>query len=107
MSMIYCLGKAPINLYFLYVHLHVYVPTHQLGMSMLDIVCSENDPVSLCNVFKHWLLDCSTDTEHLNLCLPACLGDTPIILKCDLQERLINPMCLPHAGEKFVSVRIC
>ena len=73
---------------------------------MLDIVRSENDPTSLCNVFKHWLLDCSTDTEHLSLCLPACLGDTPIILKCDLQERLINPACLARAGEKFVSIGI-
>lgn len=85
--------------------MYMYLPIN-LGMSMLDIVRSENDPTSLCNVFKHWLLDCSTDTEHLKLSLPACLGDTPIILKCDLQERLINPACLPGAGEKFVSIGV-
>ena len=70
---------------------------------MLDIARAENDVVSLCNTLKHWILDCSTDCEHLHLCLPACLGDTPIIVKCDLQGRLIDPGCLPLIGEKFVS----
>ena len=71
-------------------------------MSILDILCTDNDVLSLCNVFKNWLHDCSTDSEHVNLTLPACLGDAPIILKCDLQGMCIDPSCLPVIGEKFV-----
>ena len=71
---------------------------------MMDIMCAGSDVMNLCNVFKHWLLDCSTDNEHLHLSLPACLGDTPVVLKCDLQDRLINPVCIPIVREEFVSV---
>ena len=70
---------------------------------MLDTVCTENDAMSLSNIFKPWLLDCSTDIEHLHLFLPSCLGDTPITLKCDLQGSIIDPLCLANIGKKFVS----
>lgn len=72
------------------------------GMSMLDFVSTDNDPLSLSNVFKHWLMDCSTDSEHLHLSLPACLGDTPLTLKCDLYVTIIDPQCLSNLGEIFV-----
>ena len=71
---------------------------------MLDIVSADNDVLSLSNVFKQWLTDCSTDSEHLHLCLPACLGDTPVTLKCDLQGTIIDPQCLSTLGETFVSL---
>ena len=74
------------------------------GMSMLDVISTSNDVISLRNVLKQWLLDCSTDSEHLHLCLPACLGDTNVILKCDLQDRLINPSSIPIVGHHFVSL---
>ena len=71
---------------------------------MMDIVHSDNDTLSLSNVFKTWLLDCSTDTQHLVLTLPpSSLGDPPLTLKCDLQDRIIDPHSLVNAGEKFVS----
>ena len=70
---------------------------------MLDVMCTENDVLSLNNIFKQWLLDCSTDSEHLHLSLPGCLGDTPVTIKCDLQGRIIDPLSLPSIGDKFVS----
>ena len=73
---------------------------------MLDVMTAENDVLSLRTVFKQWLVDCSTDTEHLCLSLPACLGDRPVTLKCDLQERIIDPTSLSAFGEKFVSVSV-
>jgi hypothetical protein len=74
-----------------------------LGMSMLDVVHTDNDVLSLSAVFRQWLRDSSTDTEHLHLSLPAALGDTPLTLKCDLQTRIIDPSSsLPSVGESFV-----
>ena len=76
-------------------------------MSMMDIVHSDNDVLSLSNVFKGWLADCSTDTEHLHLLLPARLREPPLTLKCDLQDRIIDPHSLLNTGEKFVRRGYC
>ena len=69
------------------------------GMSVVDVVTVDNDSMSLCNTFKQWLLDCSTDSEHVHIKLP---GDTSLVLKCDLQDRVINPLNIPSVGDHFV-----
>ncbi|KFZ63567.1 Meiosis 1 arrest protein, partial [Podiceps cristatus] len=71
-----------------------------LGMD-IDVQTVEDSVLSLEMLFKTWLHDCSTEREHLHLLLPSGgLGHatapktTPICLKCDLQERLLDPALL-------------
>nr|XP_022294967.1 meiosis 1 arrest protein-like [Crassostrea virginica] len=64
---------------------------------LLDIVRVDSDSQSLQNFFNAWLLDTDTDSEHLHLILPkdsfSDHGD--IIIRCDIQERVLNPAQLP------------
>ncbi|XP_043828493.1 meiosis 1 arrest protein [Dromiciops gliroides] len=72
----------------------------------IDLQIIENDPVSIESFFKAWLQDNGTDQEHLHLLLPSqCFSNfsspraEPMCLKCDLQERLLNPALLPGTAE--------
>lgn len=76
-----------------------------LGLSILDLTSIDNDVLSLRSVFKTWLHDCGTDSEHLHLTLPPPpgFGEHPLTLKCDLQERILDPGSFPPLGQHFVS----
>ncbi|PSN37925.1 hypothetical protein C0J52_12233 [Blattella germanica] len=53
------------------------------------------------NVFKEWLLDSNNDHEHLHIVFPATSNNsTPPLLKCDIDECLINPLSIPF-GHRF------
>uniref|UniRef100_A0AAV2KM39 Hermes trasposase DNA-binding domain-containing protein n=1 Tax=Knipowitschia caucasica TaxID=637954 RepID=A0AAV2KM39_KNICA len=59
------------------------------------------------NVLKSWLHEQGGDREHLHLLLPS-MGDTPVCIKCDIQERLISPALIPlspNLGAKTESPR--
>ncbi|XP_030048395.1 LOW QUALITY PROTEIN: meiosis 1 arrest protein [Microcaecilia unicolor] len=60
----------------------------------------ENDVISIETFFKAWLHDNGIDKEHLHLLFPSgCLSVTssnsPMCVKCDVQERLLDPTLLP------------
>ncbi|XP_069779568.1 meiosis 1 arrest protein isoform X2 [Narcine bancroftii] len=59
----------------------------------IDLQTVGNDAVSLDSFFKSWLHNHETDKEHLHLLFPSSAERT--CLKCDVQERLINPALLP------------
>ncbi|XP_010006477.1 PREDICTED: meiosis 1 arrest protein [Chaetura pelagica] len=74
-----------------------------LGMD-IDVQTVEDNVISLEMLFKMWLHDYGTEREHLHLFLPsggfsqATAPKTTIIcLKCDLQERLLDPALLSGA----------
>lgn len=53
--------------------------------------------------FRGWLHDVSTDSEHVQLVLPPDgAGGEKLVLKCDVQERILDPNLLPVAYQ-FVS----
>ena len=79
------------------------------GLSILDLTSIDNDVLSLQNVFKSWLHDCGTDSEHLHLMLPPThtySGEQMITLKCDMQERVLDPNSIPVLGQHFVRVKL-
>uniref|UniRef100_A0A8C6ZZU8 Meiosis 1 associated protein n=1 Tax=Nothoprocta perdicaria TaxID=30464 RepID=A0A8C6ZZU8_NOTPE len=63
-----------------------------LGMDM-DVQTVEDNVISLEMLFKAWLHDYGTDREQLHLLLPSGGLQNPpgLCLKCDLQERLLDP----------------
>ncbi|NWW50087.1 M1AP protein, partial [Pedionomus torquatus] len=74
-----------------------------LGMD-IDVQAIEDNVISLEMLFKTWLHDYGTEREHLHLLLPSgsfshatAPKTTPMCLKCDLQERLLNPALLSGA----------
>ncbi|NXR10573.1 M1AP protein, partial [Semnornis frantzii] len=74
-----------------------------LGMD-IDVQTIENNVISLEMLFKTWLHDYGTEREHLHLLLPSggfshasAPRTTLMCLKCDLQERLIDPALLSGA----------
>ncbi|XP_022802610.1 meiosis 1 arrest protein-like [Stylophora pistillata] len=80
-----------------------------LDGSLVDVVSLGKDVLSFENFFKIWLLDRSTDQEHLRIILPGAFtqdseGDqsqdnvteTSLSLKCDLHECLLDPFHLPY-----------
>ncbi|NXF88715.1 M1AP protein, partial [Eubucco bourcierii] len=74
-----------------------------LGMD-IDVQTIENNVISLEMLFKTWLHDYGTEREHLHLLLPsggfshASAPRTALMcLKCDLQERLLDPALLSGA----------
>lgn len=105
------------------------------AMNILDVTVVENDPLSLQNAFRSWLHDCGTDTEYLHLILPSppsshhSTGAGPgrgdedttwelsptdemgggkeggLVLKCDVQERILCPASAFNAKirDQFVS----
>ena len=89
------------------VSVHVQREPHHIfltGLSILDLTSTDNDVLSLQNIFKTWLHDCGTDSEHLHLSLPPSHGDLALTIKCDMQERLLDPCSIPPLGQHFVSV---
>ncbi|XP_030306462.1 meiosis 1 arrest protein [Calypte anna] len=71
-----------------------------LGMD-IDVKTIEDNVISLEMMFKTWLHDYGTEREHLHLLLPSggfshatAPKTTLICLKCDLQERLLDPSLL-------------
>nr|XP_011448054.2 meiosis 1 arrest protein isoform X1 [Crassostrea gigas] len=64
---------------------------------LLDVVRLDGDGLSLQNFFNAWLLNTDTDTEHLHLVLPedSFSDNGNFIIRCDLQERVLNPAHLP------------
>ncbi|XP_064509785.1 meiosis 1 arrest protein isoform X2 [Pseudopipra pipra] len=71
-----------------------------LGMD-IDVQSVEDNVISLEMLFKTWLHDYGTEREQLHLLLPlggfshaAAPKSTIMCLKCDLQERLLDPALL-------------
>ncbi|XP_069712829.1 meiosis 1 arrest protein isoform X3 [Phaenicophaeus curvirostris] len=71
-----------------------------LGMD-IDVQTVEDNVISLEMLFKTWLHDYGTEREHLHLLLPSgsfghasAPKTTLMCLKCDLQERLLDPALL-------------
>ncbi|NXO50329.1 M1AP protein, partial [Aramus guarauna] len=71
-----------------------------LGMD-IDVQTIEDNVISLEMLFKTWLHDYGTEREHLHLLLPSggfnhatAPKTTLTCLKCDLQERLLDPALL-------------
>ncbi|CAH3104454.1 unnamed protein product [Pocillopora meandrina] len=82
---------------------------------LVDVVSLGKDVLSFENFFKIWLLDSSTDQEHLRIILPSAFtqdseGDhsqdnvteTSLTLKCDLHECLLDPFHLPYQSHLTV-----
>ncbi|NXH17238.1 M1AP protein, partial [Bucco capensis] len=79
-----------------------------LGMD-IDVQTTEDNVISLEMLFKTWLHDYGTEREHLHLLLPSggfshatASRTTLITLKCDLQERLLDPALLSGMGDGTV-----
>ncbi|NXX18320.1 M1AP protein, partial [Podargus strigoides] len=71
-----------------------------LGMD-IDVQTIEDNVISLEMLFKTWLHDYGTEREHIHLLLPSggfshatAPKTTLMCLKCDLQERLLDPALL-------------
>ncbi|XP_014670118.1 PREDICTED: meiosis 1 arrest protein-like [Priapulus caudatus] len=68
----------------------------------LELLQVESDLLSLENFFKMWLMDSGTDREHLHITLPevSTAQDRmwPLVLKCDMQERILDPSLIPFAS---------
>ncbi|XP_065911055.1 meiosis 1 arrest protein-like [Dysidea avara] len=67
----------------------------ELLASLLDILPIENDVLSFQSVFQCWLHDCNMDSEHLCLLLPAATDGDEVTVRCDLYERILDPVLLP------------
>ncbi|XP_062579160.1 meiosis 1 arrest protein-like [Saccostrea cucullata] len=65
---------------------------------LIDVLHVDGESQSLHNFFNAWLLDFNTDSEHLHLILPGeSLSESEnITIRCDLQERMLNPAQLPY-----------
>ncbi|NXG76118.1 M1AP protein, partial [Baryphthengus martii] len=79
-----------------------------LGMD-IDVQTVEDNIISLEMLFKTWLHDYGTEREHLHLLLPSggfshstAPRTTPMCLKCDLQERLLDPTLLSGTANSTV-----
>ncbi|KAM9028305.1 meiosis 1 arrest protein isoform 2-T3 [Ara ararauna] len=79
-----------------------------LGMD-IDVQTIEDNVISLEMLFKSWLHDYSTEREHLHLLLPSggfshatAPKTTLMCLKCDLQERLLDPALLSGTADGTV-----
>ncbi|NWQ83483.1 M1AP protein, partial [Columbina picui] len=76
-----------------------------LGMD-IDVQTVEDNVISLEMLFKTWLHDYGTEREHLHLLLPSgafshasAPKPTLMCLKCDLQERLLDPALLSGVAD--------
>ncbi|NXX80068.1 M1AP protein, partial [Urocolius indicus] len=79
-----------------------------LGMD-IDLQTVEDNVISLEMLFKTWLYDYGTEREHLHLLLPSggfshgtAQKTTLMCLKCDLQERLLDPALLSGMADGTV-----
>ncbi|NXS52326.1 M1AP protein, partial [Brachypteracias leptosomus] len=76
-----------------------------LGMD-IDVQTIEDNVISMEMLFKTWLHDYGIEREHLHLLLPsggfshaAAPRTTSMCLKCDLQERLLDPALLSGTSD--------
>ncbi|NXI60330.1 M1AP protein, partial [Chloroceryle aenea] len=76
-----------------------------LGMD-IDVQTVEDNVISLEMLFKTWLHDYGTEREHLHLLLPSggfshdpAPRTTQVCLKCDLQERVLDPALLSGTAD--------
>ncbi|NXC49161.1 M1AP protein, partial [Penelope pileata] len=76
-----------------------------LGMD-IELQTVGDNVISLEMLFKTWLHDCSSEREHLHLLLPSgslshatAPRSTLMCLKCDLQERLLDPALLSGTAD--------
>ncbi|XP_061428531.1 meiosis 1 arrest protein isoform X2 [Lethenteron reissneri] len=77
--------------------------------SLIDVQTLEGSTVILEGFFRSWLHDCETDWEHLHLIFPSALsgggmGQKRIILKCDIQETILNPPLLPGTTNFMLNI---
>ncbi|XP_071499340.1 meiosis 1 arrest protein-like [Diadema antillarum] len=71
-----------------------------LSSGVLEVITIEPDELSFQNFFTSWFHDYSTDKEHLHILFPgAGVTSSKLVLKCDLQERLISPTLLPFQAQ--------
>ncbi|XP_072172086.1 meiosis 1 arrest protein-like [Diadema setosum] len=71
-----------------------------LSSGVLEVIAIEPDELSFQNFFTSWFHDYSTDKEHLHILFPgAGVTSSKLVLKCDLQERLISPTLLPFQAQ--------
>ncbi|KAL5007839.1 hypothetical protein ScPMuIL_016645 [Solemya velum] len=71
---------------------------------LVETINLEADALILQNFFNIWLLDSGTDTEHMHIILPpSTLGSLAMVVKCDLQERILNPAQMPFFGQYTVN----
>ncbi|XP_077157549.1 meiosis 1 arrest protein isoform X2 [Paroedura picta] len=74
------------------------IETTMLLGTAIDLQVVEDDLVSLETSFKAWLHEAGTDQEHFHLLLPPdAAGAGLACVKCDIQERLLDPALLPTA----------
>ncbi|XP_030845177.1 meiosis 1 arrest protein isoform X2 [Strongylocentrotus purpuratus] len=63
---------------------------------ILDVTTIEPGELSFQSFFTGWFHDCGTDREQLHLLFPnGVMSSDKLVLKCDLQERFIDPSLLP------------
>ncbi|NXY81686.1 M1AP protein, partial [Alcedo cyanopectus] len=79
-----------------------------LGMD-IDVQTVEDNVISLEMLFKTWLHDYGTEREHLHLLLASggfshatAHRTAPVCLKCDLQERVLDPSLLSGTADGTV-----
>ncbi|ELT87476.1 hypothetical protein CAPTEDRAFT_198852 [Capitella teleta] len=76
--------------------------------NMIDYVNVDNDVLSFESFFKSWFHDAGTDSEHLQIEIPCKAGmaieHEPIVLKCDLEERMLSPDLLENVPHYTVCV---
>ncbi|XP_053384829.1 meiosis 1 arrest protein-like [Mercenaria mercenaria] len=67
---------------------------------LVEVINLEPDVLCLQNIFSGWLVDSGTDSEHLHLILPPVLdSNVPLVVKCDLHERVLQPAQLPFYNQ--------
>ncbi|KAH3752614.1 meiosis 1 arrest protein-like [Dreissena polymorpha] len=71
--------------------------------SLIEVINMEPEVLCLQNLFTGWLVDMGTDSEHLHILLPPCLNSgnagVPLIVKCDVHERVFQPAQLPFYNQ--------
>ncbi|XP_041472656.1 meiosis 1 arrest protein-like [Lytechinus variegatus] len=67
---------------------------------ILDVTTIEPGELSFQSFFTGWFHDCGTDREQLHLLFPnGVMSSDKLVLKCDLQERFIDPALLPFNAQ--------
>ncbi|BFZ04210.1 hypothetical protein BsWGS_07249 [Bradybaena similaris] len=77
---------------------------------LVDVITLECDPLSQQKFFYTWLMDSSSECEHLHLLLPAPNPtEEDLVIKCDFVERMLSPTQLPccDAFDLHVESNVC
>ncbi|XP_071809146.1 meiosis 1 arrest protein-like isoform X2 [Asterias amurensis] len=71
-----------------------------LALGAVETISLEQDEINIQDFFQGWLHDFGTDREHLHLRLPpTVVGGESLTLKCDIQERFLNPALFPFQAQ--------